>query len=639
MQSHHNNSDHNQNNNSSSLPTYEQAPSYSTPKNIGLPYTYNWNGYDGLPVKDAPGSLTWSNFPAGEATAFPITSVDADTLNNPAPINGQAVPPPQDTQGNPVNLTSITTKNLANPYTMAVSLVPKRTGPTPHVHWSDAEWFYVLSGALDLWVGSNEYGVGQIPGQDGQPLESNYYYVHVKAGQMVQGHPGMLHSFTNTQDEPAVWLTFWQRNQSQLPGGIEQFFTRGDISPFVTDYQASVDYTNSLTEEQSNARKEHWGETFPLYNVTISNKFGQYLTSQQTDPVYANAPGPNNSSVNYNIPLEAVQDNGSEALNGLLSSTPELRVSLNSTDNGTVEVKNDADTSGVAINILFRTNQLADNVTEVGYYIVDPLATTASNLAKSQLIFSTLEKDNQGPVSVNSNRNIKVETGQTLAFYVKDTDGIKLSTAKDLSSNGHSSFTVNFSNGMSITGELNGAISSLQDVIGGTHLNNSLPLLDTHTLTSKTIIIESTQSREALFNSVAGFYKIVDESGSVKDPLTGNIIKPGDTQYQSVALDSANKLSELTFSVDNYSSKTQSGTFNGGYLYAPFIQVSNSELNSEFTYFAFQSANADNSQHIVSLGTNIFGFEDMPNSGDRDFNDLIVQANFSLPQQLSTIAP
>jgi len=631
--------DQNQDTDSDSLPTYEQAPSYSPPKNIGLPYTYNWNGYDGLPTKTDENSLTWSNFPAGEATAFPITSVDAATLNNPDPIDGEEVPRPQDINGNPVDLTTITTKDLDSPYTMAVSLVPKSTGPTPHIHWSDAEWFYVLSGALDLWVGSNEYGVGEIPGQDDQPLENDYYYVHVKAGQMVQGHPGMLHSFTNTQDEPAVWLTFWKRGQSQLSGGIEQFFTRGDISPFVTDYQASVDYTNSLPEEESNARKEHWGEVFPLYNVTISNSFGQYLTSQQSDPVYANQPGPDNPSVNYNIPLEAVQDNASDTLNGLLSSTPELEVSLDSR-NGEVEVKNDADTTGVAINILFRVNQLSDNFSEVGYRIIDSADSGSDSSTISKPLFYTLDKDHPQPVEVNYNKNGQFETGQKLSFYVKDRDGVETSEDLSFSQSSDSSFTLDFSNGMSITGELNGAISSLQDVIGGTHLETSVPLLDTRTLASKTINIESTQSREAVFNSVASFYKIVDESGGVEDPITGNIIQPGDPQYQSVALDSANEVSGLTFSVDeNHSSNTQSGTFAGGELYAPLIQVSNSELNSEFVYFAFESANVDNSQQIVSLGTNIFGFEDLPNGGDRDFDDLIVQANFSLTPQLSTIAP
>ncbi|MGK7917730.1 MAG: DUF4114 domain-containing protein [Prochloraceae cyanobacterium] len=30
------------------------------------------------------------------------------------------------------------------------------------------------------------------------------------------------------------------------------------------------------------------------------------------------------------------------------------------------------------------------------------------------------------------------------------------------------------------------------------------------------------------------------------------------------------------------------------------------------------------------LGTNVFGFEDMPNGGDNDFNDMIVRLDFAV---------
>jgi hypothetical protein len=47
-------------------------------------------------------------------------------------------------------------------------------------------------------------------------------------------------------------------------------------------------------------------------------------------------------------------------------------------------------------------------------------------------------------------------------------------------------------------------------------------------------------------------------------------------------------------------------------------------------YFAFLGANPDKKDHVLSLGDNMWGFEDLPNGGDLDFNDIVVQAKFSV---------
>jgi len=42
-------------------------------------------------------------------------------------------------------------------------------------------------------------------------------------------------------------------------------------------------------------------------------------------------------------------------------------------------------------------------------------------------------------------------------------------------------------------------------------------------------------------------------------------------------------------------------------------------------YFPFLGANSDGIDHIRLLGNNVFGFEDLPSGGDRDYNDIIVR--------------
>ncbi|WP_267901204.1 DUF4114 domain-containing protein [Dulcicalothrix desertica] len=44
----------------------------------------------------------------------------------------------------------------------------------------------------------------------------------------------------------------------------------------------------------------------------------------------------------------------------------------------------------------------------------------------------------------------------------------------------------------------------------------------------------------------------------------------------------------------------------------------------------WSGANTDKVDHIRLLGNNTFGFEDLANGGDKDYNDIIVKANLTL---------
>ena len=47
------------------------------------------------------------------------------------------------------------------------------------------------------------------------------------------------------------------------------------------------------------------------------------------------------------------------------------------------------------------------------------------------------------------------------------------------------------------------------------------------------------------------------------------------------------------------------------------------------TYWAFQEANGDRMQHLWNYGANTWGWEDTHGGGDRDYNDLVVQIDFT----------
>lgn len=141
-------------------------------------------------------------------------------------------------------------------------------------------------------------------------------------------------------------------------------------------------------------------------------------------------------------------------------------------------------------------------------------------------------------------------------------------------------------------------------------------------------------NREAAFDNFVGFYRI--------DSLEGNIgeINPNDANitpeaYLAAALD--NVVAGVDLSVGNQQTTTVEAELEGGDLLAPFIiangrldeLLDNDASNDPQVYFPFVGINQDGFDHIRLEGENTFGFEDLPNGGDRDYNDLAIQVNFT----------
>lgn len=146
---------------------------------------------------------------------------------------------------------------------------------------------------------------------------------------------------------------------------------------------------------------------------------------------------------------------------------------------------------------------------------------------------------------------------------------------------------------------------------------------------------------EAAFDNTVGLYKIENAQGTVVDPLTGDTLIPEDIGYAEAAL------RNRVVSFDRNGSRSE-GTTNindiirDGGLVAPFIisngtfseWLNNNPNNTIFgqeaiAYFPFIAANPDKAEHVVLLGNNTFGFEDLPSTNsDFDYDDMTLQINF-----------
>lgn len=136
---------------------------------------------------------------------------------------------------------------------------------------------------------------------------------------------------------------------------------------------------------------------------------------------------------------------------------------------------------------------------------------------------------------------------------------------------------------------------------------------------------------ESMYDNTVGFYSVEDETGAVRDPLTGNVINPGEVGYIQAAI----RNSQLHL---DETSDGMTVTVTGGAILAPFIIANgtteqildNDETNDPSVYFAYIAANSDQVNHIRLLGDNTWGFEDLRNGGDKDYNDVVIKMDLTL---------
>ena len=300
---------------------YNLAPRYTLPKGFGLPLARNFDyasfiktttgnntetndkGF-GLPLfielpnKPLKGSFQWDSFPAGEAQQFLVFSVTSELINSQDLYNGE------NGGATAVVLDAISSSQTERPFTISLSVTPYNSGPIPHIHWAEDEWFILLQGEMDSWLGDptdNAYELYEFP--DGSaPLPSNYdgpiltadnidtfYYSHLTAGQSVYLPRGYAHAYRNASPsgDPLVFLTIWSRTPGYPEGGIEQFFTLPDplIGRFYDTSDDAASYGNLYNKNvgspegiSNQQRLVDYYNTFPEYFVAMSRNFGSFTS-------------------------------------------------------------------------------------------------------------------------------------------------------------------------------------------------------------------------------------------------------------------------------------------------------------------------------------------------------------------------
>jgi hypothetical protein len=119
------------------------------------------------------------------------------------------------------------------------------------------------------------------------------------------------------------------------------------------------------------------------------------------------------------------------------------------------------------------------------------------------------------------------------------------------------------------------------------------------------------------------FYRVDDLGGAI------GTVKPGDANYAAAA---ATRLYVL-----QDGGRELAGPGYGLFAQAQIVDVDAGDLvamrltnhTSGQTYFAFAQANGDATAHLVNYGMNTWGFEDLNGGGDRDYNDFVVQLDFT----------
>jgi Domain of unknown function (DUF4114) len=263
---------------------------------------------------------------------------------------------------------------------------------------------------------------------------------------------------------------------------------------------------------------------------------------------------------------------------------------------------------------------------------------TKAALARAKVLFSTIANLPNGFSNSDVVRSLQLDFGANLRFYLvqggttqaainnNSYNNVLFSSTQNIKDLGNNAFSINFPNLVVNIQPTNQSLESgLSNTFGqqGSTKGELLYVADKVNATF-------TVNREAAYDNFVGFYQVIDETGTIN--VNGTLYKPGDAGYAQAAINS--RVAGLT--VTNQLTITSNGKFSSNAIFAPFI-IANGDPSTYINrgnpvYFSFLGANPTSDKqvdHIRLLGNNTFGFEDLPNGGDQDFNDIIVRINLS----------
>ncbi|MEA5620732.1 DUF4114 domain-containing protein, partial [Cronbergia sp. UHCC 0137] len=313
-------------------------------------------------------------------------------------------------------------------------------------------------------------------------------------------------------------------------------------------------------------------------------------------------------------------------------------------------------------------------VNELGVFLVDNAQGSINGIApgasgynqaaldraktQSKAIFSVISDLPNGFNSVGLTRLLGFNSGEHLKFFlIKDGTIDSYQSGQTPASNilfanpsnqritGSSTqgFTLDWEDGTGNSTDFKDLIIKIEstndDLVLGTNLQgqSQAEIIDLSDISGQ-VRANFSVFREASFNNEVYFYEVDSVNGQIGS-LQANANNRA--AYLQAAIN--NLLKDATtgqtikFAVSNQGTQTGSATINAGSIFAPMIVINGtlSELmdnngdNDPRVYFPYLGVNSDGVDHIRLLGNNTFGFEDLPNGGDRDYNDVIVKFNFS----------
>jgi 3-phytase len=320
------------------------------------------------------------------------------------------------------------------------------------------------------------------------------------------------------------------------------------------------------------------------------------------------------------------------------------------------------------------------SVNEVGIFVVDDEDGTIDGVSRedanytevvlerirtqSTSIFSILENfPNNFRTETETNSLIRLlgfESGQNLQFFLVNGGTIeeyrtgRISDRRILFGESFSqitqeegSFTISFRERTTRT-EFNSLVIRLESVVELTQEELFLTEITQFQGTPEQELIDLTNYatvtadfsvfREAAFDNEVYFFRVDDRTGSLG---TIEATEENRTAYIQEVINSRLVTDEngelIRFAVDNQGEFRDTTIIQGGSIIAPMIIVNgslseltdNNTNNDPRVYFPFLGVNSDGADHIRMLGNNIFGFEDLPNGGDKDYNDIIVSLRFT----------
>ncbi|WP_199328239.1 choice-of-anchor I family protein [Cylindrospermum sp. FACHB-282] len=372
----------------------------------------------------------------------------------------------------------------------------------------------------------------------------------------------------------------------------------------------------------------------------------------------------------YNILVSSTDQNGLSFEKLLAINVNDINIPTTLTknaDNDIFTIKGDSTKAKFQISL---TGSSSNAVNELGAFTVDdaqgringiaPGAAgyTEAALDRAKVIFSAIANLPNGFNTENLTRLLEFNSSDHLRFYLvkgSSTDAVQTQVSpttailfadpsnQKITDLGDDGFSLAWKDGSNNSdADFENLVVKIkptnQSLTLGTNLQDNLEgeLIDLRSFTTQ-VKADFVVNREAAFNNFVGFYQVSNENGGIDINGDGQLdILPGQAGYTQAAV--SGRVGGIELTVNNQGTATFSGTFQPGLILAPFIIVNggpdavldNNQNNDPAVYFPFLGANADKADHIRLLGDNVFGFEDLVNGGDQDFNDVVIRANLSV---------